>query len=265
MRNNYYGIGQKLQLWVCLLILIEWKCMISEALTCFDCTGHTTGVQWPYGIVGTGDTLMSPKHQPMVIAYPPGSGGIRLLKKLCGSQFWNQNRGNHSHFGWDIQGMIALNSYPKYPVFSEDLVPIDTPEPLVSFHCLHGPTIAKIFPHRRIMRVRANLYLSLKRWWCVYGREYYQTHHLEQMVLFPLLQKTFTHCCHGILSHTSYYSTQLDLTNHELLTIAPGESEFADFMLHEFDQHRDDEFDSAWAQVLNEHPEYSKVMTSALI
>ena len=202
---------------------------------------------------------------PIVVAYPPGSGGIRLVRKFCNSQFWDQHRGQHAHYGWDTQGSVAWSNYPKYPLFADDLAPLDIPEPMLTSHCLYSPTISKLFPERKIIRVQANFYLSLRRWWDVYGRDYYKSNHEDVLVWSPHWNREVDHCLHAILTHATYYTYQHDQLCDELLKIIPGESDFSDFMLSEFTKHDNKEFDQCWQLVLDQDPKLAVVMKSDLI
>jgi len=202
---------------------------------------------------------------PTVVAYPPGSGGVRLVKKLCNSQFWDKRRGQHAHYGWDVKGLVAWNDYPKYPSLTNELVPLSIPNPIVTSHCLYSPTISKMFPERKIIRIQANFYLSLRRWWSVYGRDFYKSTYEDTLVWCPTWKKDVDHCLHAILSHASYYAHHCDQICDDLLKIVPGESEFSDFMLSEFAKHSNKEFDRCWQLVIDQDPVLATVMTSDLV
>jgi len=202
---------------------------------------------------------------PIVVTYPPGSGGTRLVRKFCGSWAWAQHPGQHSHYGWDTQGLVAWYNYPKYPLFADDLEPMDILEPMVTLHCLYSPTISKLFPERKIIRVQANFYLSLRRWWDVYGRDFYKSRYEDVLIWSPYWDGYVDHCLHAILTHATYYTSQHDQLCDELVKIIPGESEFSDFMLSEFTKHANEEFDQCWQLVLDQDPRLAIVMKSDLI
>jgi hypothetical protein len=198
---------------------------------------------------------------PTVIAYPPGSGGVRLIKKLCNSSTWNQQRGSHIHVGsQDIApGTVTHAGYPKYPAVTEidQLCDLKIAPPVVAVHSLHSQVISKLFPGRRIVKIQANFYKSLCRWWYVFGKIWYQQHQDK------FLSNKVSHCQHAIAFHAEYYQTNIDTVSDECWKIEPGQSDFADLVLEEFEFTHDSEFDDAWHRLF-ECSNFSAMKTNVL-
>jgi hypothetical protein len=201
---------------------------------------------------------------PVVVAYPPGSCGTRLTKKLANVTSWNTGpKTNQHHFG---SPAIQYDGYNKYLESKniDNLLPIEIEQPIIAVHSLHGQTISKVFPRRQIVKVQASFYKSLRRWWYVFGKEWYQKLSPPPDLFFRPLQRHLTPCQHGIAFHAEYYETNVDTVADQCWKIEPGQSDFADFVLEEFEFPHDSEFDDAW-NYIKEIADFTAMKSDQLI
>ena len=172
---------------------------------------------------------------PVVIAYLPGSCGMRLTKKLANNNIWNQHPKANQHYG--ASALIKYDGYHKYPKSTDidNLLPITIDQPIIAVHSLHGQTLSKLFPERQIVKIQASFYKSIRRWWYVFGKEWYQKQSSLTDLSFRSLGRYLTPCQQGIAFHAEYYENNVDTVVDYCWKIEPEQSDFADFVLEEFE------------------------------
>lgn len=98
----------------------------------------------------------------MVIAFFPGAGGNRYLQMLLGKD-------------WKQQG-ISYDAKNQEQVFENryllnDVVNCNTEHILT--HCMNSLRLRSVFPNRKIVFLKSDLKLSIKREWMLHGHERY--------------------------------------------------------------------------------------------
>jgi hypothetical protein len=207
--------------------------------------------KWPHTFEG----------QNLHIGYFPGSGGHRLHRLILGHQ-WATQSGDHNHNNNGIEELSRYESgMPKCPVpyfadpESNIMFPTKSfisPSKILLSHCMHVPLTKQIFPNRVAVKIYANLHHSLRRWWVIFGKNF-NSAKTDPVIMLPMCPTPMGILEYTIKSHVDYYTKFMDAGHDHAMYLIAGHSEFADFMLEEFEIIRDhpaaDEFDQCWRQI----------------
>jgi hypothetical protein len=98
----------------------------------------------------------------------------------------------------------------------------------------------------------------------VFGKEWYQKLSPAPNLFFRSLDRHLTPCQQGIAFHAEYYENNVDAVADHCWKIEPGQSDFADFVLEEFNCQYDSEFDDAW-NYIKEIADFSVMKSDMLI
>ena len=222
--------------------------------------------KWPSTVEG----------QNLHIGYFPGSGGHRLRRLILGHT-WKTQPINHYHNADGVEELFeAVEGVPKCPIpwftdsESGNLVPTKSfasNRKILASHCMHIPLTKQIFPNRVTVKIYANLHHSLRRWWAIFGKNFHSADTSTMTVphLSPtpmgILERT-------IKTHVDYYTKFMDTTHDHAVYVIAGDSEFADFMLEEFqiicNHPAADEFDQCWNQTI-EDPRWRSLMQNPML
>jgi hypothetical protein len=214
--------------------------------------------------------------QNLHVGYFPGSGGNRLRRLILGHP-WAVQPGDHYHKAHGIEELFQYEvAAPKCPVpYFADLESNEmfrtksfiSPSKILLSHCMHIPLTKQIFPNRVTVKIYANLHHSLRRWWAIFGKNFHSADTSTMTVphLSPtpmgILERT-------IKTHVDYYTKFMDTTHDHAVYIIAGDSEFADFMLEEFqiicNHPAADEFDQCWNQTI-EDPRWQPLMQNPML
>lgn len=209
------------------------------------------------------------KSEKLYIGYFPGAGGNRFRRQVLGLP-WQHNTGDHLHaYHRDQSHVTTDEGVPKFPKswvidhprdFQVTLpIPFDDHRFVVISHGMHLPSVRHTFPGRKLIKIYANLRDSLRRWWVVFGKKWSGEMYPTNSVSIPVLgDSPMTGLEAAIKTHVDYYTRFFDCCHDHAVYISPGESEFADFMLEDFEkakQHHDSvEFDEAWNSIACQGP-----------
>lgn len=169
--------------------------------------------------------------EPCIVSYFPGAGGFRFIYHLLGKSFDQNPQGNYHGRELISNSSIYHNSANqyRYPTLLCHNV-IKDPAAIAYTHAINTNLIKKMYPGRKIIKIKTNLPRSLMRFWNVYGQERHgnsiaslgweQT--LDQVLMF----------------HYEYYrETGVDWAADQVIDINTDTSDFSVFMRDQFAQH----------------------------
>jgi len=212
------------------------------------------------------------EDQDLHIGYFPGAGGNRLRRLILGKS-WTIESGAHLH----KEGPgVADPGMPKCPTPWYTDPESGATSPTKSFesnskillsHCMHVPLTKQIFPNRATVKIYADLNQSLRRWWVIFGKNFNNTK-TDPVTIPPISPTPMGILEHTIKSHVDYYTKFMDAAHDHAMYIIAGDSEFADFMLEEFQNIRNhplaDEFDQCWYQITTD-PRWRWLMKNPML
>lgn len=183
-------------------------------------------------------------EHPVVIAYPPGSGGNRLRRILL-KMPWTSEPKQELHRLDEIRKYTIDEGYPKFPgpnnpTEVED--PALSKYPVLTTHGMHSRYLRHAFPDRKIVKVYCEFREAFYRHWVVFGRR----HTVDYINANNLLPLNSDDIYRYLEWNMSYYRDNFDFEHDYAVCIAPGQSEFADFMIKEFQECNDPDWERAW-------------------
>jgi hypothetical protein len=169
---------------------------------------------------------------PVVVSYFPGAGGFRFIHHLLGESFDQNPRGNYHHDGSVDDSMMYYNPadqyrYPTQATQEE----IKDPAPIAYTHAINTDIIKKVYPGRRIIKIKSNLVAALARYWNVEGVQHHQQD-IENLGLNTVFRRVMNF-------HRRYYSeTGVDWSADQLINIDQDPGEFCVFMRDQLAQNQ---------------------------
>ena len=169
---------------------------------------------------------------PVVVSYFPGAGGFRFIHHLLGKSFNQNPRGNYHHDGSVDDSMMYYNPadqyrYPTQATQEE----IKDPAPIAYTHAINTDIIKKVYPGRRIIKIKSNLVDALARYWNVDGVQHHQQD-IENLGLNTVFIKVMHF-------HWQYYfTTGVDWYADQLINIDLDPDEFSVFMRDQLEHNR---------------------------
>jgi hypothetical protein len=154
------------------------------------------------------------------------------------------------------------HGYPKFP--TPHTGEVEPPElskfPVLITHGMHSVHLRRIFPGRKIVKVYCDLHLSIRRHWVVFSKAQI-LENIKQHNLLPINNEDIQSFIRWTLD---YYRNNITFSHDHGVFIRPGEGEFEDFMLQEFAETQDAEFDQAW-DTISQDPNYAWLANLPLI
>jgi hypothetical protein len=169
---------------------------------------------------------------PVVISYFPGAGGFRFIHHLLGESFDQKPQDNYHQVHRVNDHLIhhnPANQY-RYPTLSTQ-EEIKDPAPIAYTHAINTDIIKKVYPGRRIIKIKSNLVASLARYWNVEGIQHHQQD-IENLGLDTVFRRVMNF-------HWRYYSeTGVDWSADQLINIDLDPDEFCVFMRDQLAQNQ---------------------------
>lgn len=209
----------------------------------------------------TAEWLNISRDQFWHLGFFPGAGGNRLRRLILGLTWDIEPEGYlHRYDGISVKDSTD-DGVPKFPKSwyvdyqAENQIMLfqsfKAESYIVSSHGMHSPSLKQVFPGRKSLKVYSNLRDSLRRWWAVFGKQWFENSYPSGSVNIPTISnQPMTIVEAAIKNHVMYYTRFFDCWHDHAVYILPGQSEFADFMIELFDQARSlpesEEFDQQW-------------------
>jgi hypothetical protein len=170
--------------------------------------------------------------EPVVISYFPGAGGFRFIHHLLGESF-DQNPQDNYHQVHRVNDHLIYhnpaNQY-RYPTLS-DHGKIDNSIPIAYTHAVNSDLIRKIYPKRKIIKIKSSLTDALVRYWNVAGKDRWQQE-IARLGGNAMMNSV-------MLFHLNYYiKTGVDWSADQLIDIETDTDEFSVFMRDQLAQHK---------------------------
>jgi len=169
---------------------------------------------------------------PVVISYFPGAGGFRFIHHLLGKSFDQNPRGNYHHDGSVDDSLMYYNPADqyRYPTLNTQQA-IKDPAPIAYTHAINTDIIKKVYPDRRIIKIKSNLVDALARYWNVEGVQHHQQD-IETRGLSTVFGKVMNF-------HWNYYTqTGVDWSADQLIDIESDTDKFSVFMRDQLEHNR---------------------------
>jgi hypothetical protein len=200
-------------------------------------------------------------EHPVVVGYPPGAGGNRLRRALLGVP-WAIEARQDLHRIDELKKYSQDIGYPKLPL--ADCNEVEDPKfnkfPILITHGMNSVVLQRIFPHRKIVKVYCDLYQCFRRHWLVFAKaqmiDYIKKNRLNSLSAQDIQRY--------IQWSLDYYRDNLDFKQHHSIYIEPNGGEFSEFMIKEFQEFENSDFERAWRTVAK-MPQYASLANMDLI
>jgi hypothetical protein len=169
---------------------------------------------------------------PVVVSYFPGAGGFRFIHHLLGKSFDQNPQGNYHQHRHGNEHLIYHNPADqyRYPTLSDGFVVTD-PAPIAYTHAINSDIIKRVYPGRKIVKIKSNLLDSLARYWNVEG-----VHHHQQNIENLGLKRVFSRV---MTFHWRYYFlTGVDWSADQLIDLESDTDKFSVFMRDQLEHNR---------------------------
>jgi hypothetical protein len=112
------------------------------------------------------------KAGEMIIAFYPGGGGNRFLKRAIGEEW--------SSYGISYDKKIKQQYWQPQPLrYLLDTQLPDAPSEYILTHCMNSKKIQQTFPGHNIVFINSHLQSSLRREWAIAGHDNFMTKKLD--------------------------------------------------------------------------------------
>jgi hypothetical protein len=170
--------------------------------------------------------------EPVVVSYFPGAGGFRFIHHLLGKSFDQNPQSNYHHDGSVDDSLIYYNPADqyRYPTLNTQQA-IKDPAPIAYTHAINTDVIKKVYPDRRIVKIKSNLVDALARYWNVEGVQHHQQD-IENLGLNIVFRRVMNF-------HWNYYTqTGVDWSADQLINLESDTDEFSVFMRDQLEHTR---------------------------
>ena len=171
---------------------------------------------------------------PVVISYFPGAGGFRFIHHLLGKSFDQNLQGNYHNVRLvDHERLMYHNPADeyRYPTPSDESLVTD-PAPIAHTHAINSDIIRKVYPGRKIIKIKSNLVDALTRYWNVDGVQHHQQD-IENLGLNTVFVKVMN------FHYQYYFTTGVDWDADQLIDLESGRDEFSVFMRDQLKHHQE--------------------------
>jgi hypothetical protein len=169
--------------------------------------------------------------EPVVVSYFPGAGGFRFIHYLLGESFDQNPQSNYHQVHRVNDHLIHHDPADQYRYPLNNGTAADHLEPIAYTHAMNSDIIKRVYPGRRIVKIKSNLADSLIRYWNVEGIQHHQQD-IQSIGLKRVLNKV-------MLFHWQYYfTTRIDWSADQLVDLESDTDEFSVFMRDQLQQTR---------------------------
>lgn len=169
---------------------------------------------------------------PVVVSYFPGAGGFRFIHHLLGKSFDQNPQSNYHQHRHGNEHLIYHNPTEqyRYPTLANETA-VSDPAPIAYTHAINSDIIKKVYPGRRIVKIKSNLADSLARYWNVEGIQHHQQN-IENLGLNTVFRRV-------INFHWRYYlTTGVEWSADQLIDLDSDSDEFSVFMRDQLEYNR---------------------------
>jgi hypothetical protein len=170
--------------------------------------------------------------EPVVISYFPGAGGFRFIYHLLGESFDQNPLGNYHRVDLANDYLIYHNPADqyRYPTLTNG-VSVEDPAPIAYTHAINSDIIKRVYPGRKIVKIKSNLMDALARYWNVDGIQHHQQN-IENLGLNTVFSRVMNF-------HWRYYfTTGVDWSADQLIDLESDSDKFSVFMRDQLVQNR---------------------------
>lgn len=169
---------------------------------------------------------------PVVVSYFPGAGGFRFIHYLLGKSFDQDPQGNYHQVLLDTEHVIYHNPADQYrypTLYNGTAVPDSAP--IAYTHAINSDIIKRVYPGRKIIKIKSNLADSLTRYWNVEGMQHHQQA-ISNLGLNSMLYRVMNF-------HWRYYfATGVEWSADQLIDLESDLDEFSVFMRDQLTHNR---------------------------